>query len=264
MLLYIGKKGKGGCLGVLCSAVPETLRTSGIHGIFSRVKRNKPPSRRAESGPGAASDRARRAPRASPRRPTPSCPCCAWSDPLSRACSRSRRPSLGDGPRSPRPAARIRAGWRSGVRSASTPLRSTANFSLEVRGSARCGARDARGARGGSARCAARIRVRLLLADEPHEELRGLVGEQRAREVAVDGRVEDAAATAVLAAQRQECLRARRRLHGQLDQGAVNSRYDAFPALVADARAVVVGPLVVDDDKPPRVFGVHVDAMRVL
>ena len=50
----------------LCSAVPETLRTSGIHGIFSRVKRNKPPSRRAESGPGAASDRARRAPRASP------------------------------------------------------------------------------------------------------------------------------------------------------------------------------------------------------
>ena len=50
----------------MCSAVPETLRTSGIHGIFSRVKRNKPPSRRAESGPGAASDRARRAPRASP------------------------------------------------------------------------------------------------------------------------------------------------------------------------------------------------------
>ena len=106
---------------ILCSAVPETLRTSGIHGIFSL--KNKPPSRRAESGPGAASDRARRAPRASPRRPTPSCPCCAWSDPLSRACSRSRRPSLGDGPRSPRPAARIRAGWRSGVRSASTPLR---------------------------------------------------------------------------------------------------------------------------------------------
>ena len=70
-------------------------------------------------------------------------------------------------------------------------------FSLEVRGSARCGAR---GARGGSAGCAARVLVRLLEAAPPRGGAGAVLGEG-----AVEGRLEDAAEeTAIHAERRQE------------------------------------------------------------